>query len=224
MPCVPSLAPYCAPCPAAVHHSHRLQPCWLHDERATPTRDVPAVSQVRHHHSGGRPVLLPAGESGEGNETRKGGGLYRDTRQPGPSANPVDWRPCVSRLVAHTQFAADRVPSLFSMDVDGRVLRFDSMSKILCPGRCPHALPVVCLWPVTSQNRLPLLLVPTLAGLRIGFVTGPPGLVSRINLNAQSTCLHTSGLSQAMVLAFFQHYVRGSPCLGLRCCPTTRSA
>lgn len=39
-------------------------------------------------------------------------------------------------------------------------------------------------------------------------MTGPPGLVSRINLNSQSTCLHTSGLSQAMVLAFFEHYVR----------------
>ena len=112
------------------------------------------------------------------------------------------------------------------MDVDGRVLRFDSMSKILCPGGCPHALAVVCVYgSVTSQSRVPLwLLLPTLAGLRIGFVTGPPGLVSRINLNAQSTCLHTSGLSQAMVLAFFQHYVRGRPCLGLRCCPTPRSS
>ncbi|KAI8843096.1 pyridoxal phosphate-dependent transferase, partial [Chytridium lagenaria] len=56
----------------------------------------------------------------------------------------------------------------YLMDVDGRVLRFDSFSKILS------------------------------AGVRLGWVTGPPN-VERIVLHAQSTLLHTSGMSQMIV-------------------------
>lgn len=53
----------------------------------------------------------------------------------------------------YLQFQSPRVPSYFSLDTDGRVLRFDSMSKILS------------------------------SGLRIGWVTGPPALVERIDLH-----------------------------------------
>jgi DNA-binding transcriptional MocR family regulator len=52
----------------------------------------------------------------------------------------------------YLQFTS-RVPSYFSMDQDARVLRFDSMSKVLS------------------------------SGLRIGWVTGPAELVRRIDLH-----------------------------------------
>ena len=49
----------------------------------------------------------------------------------------------------------DKIPSYLSMDVDGRVLRFDSMSKILS------------------------------SGLRVGWATGPTELVNVLNLITQ---------------------------------------
>jgi kynurenine/2-aminoadipate aminotransferase len=47
----------------------------------------------------------------------------------------------------------EKIPSYFSMDVDGRVLRFDSLSKILS------------------------------AGARLGWVSGPKALIDRIVLH-----------------------------------------
>lgn len=58
--------------------------------------------------------------------------------------------------------------SYFSMDTQGRVLRFDSISKILS------------------------------SGLRIGWASGPKSLIERIGLHAQSTNLHVSGVSQSI--------------------------
>jgi kynurenine/2-aminoadipate aminotransferase len=49
----------------------------------------------------------------------------------------------------------DKIPSYLSMDVDGRVLRFDSFSKILS------------------------------SGLRVGWATGPPELINVMNLVTQ---------------------------------------
>lgn len=64
----------------------------------------------------------------------------------------------------------DREPwdnaSFLSMDTEGLVLRFDSLSKVLS------------------------------SGLRIGWCTGPSELINRINLHMQATELHTSNLSQ----------------------------
>ena len=54
-----------------------------------------------------------------------------------------------------------------------RVLRFDSFSKVIS------------------------------AGLRVGWVTGPPSLIDRLELHTQSTLLHPSGLSQAVVAKLF---------------------
>ncbi|KAG1043636.1 hypothetical protein G6F46_011219 [Rhizopus delemar] len=68
----------------------------------------------------------------------------------------------------YLQFQSPRVPSYFSLDTDGRVLRFDSMSKILS------------------------------SGLRIGWVTGPPALVERIDLHTMVTNLQPSGIPQLM--------------------------
>jgi len=48
-----------------------------------------------------------------------------------------------------------RIPSFLSLDTDGRVLRFDSFSKIVS------------------------------SGLRLGFATGPAPLVERLNLHMQ---------------------------------------
>eukprot|EP00475_Leptophrys_vorax_P009916 TRINITY_DN16609_c0_g2_i2.p1 TRINITY_DN16609_c0_g2~~TRINITY_DN16609_c0_g2_i2.p1 ORF type:complete len:317 (-),score=55.73 TRINITY_DN16609_c0_g2_i2:377-1327(-) len=53
--------------------------------------------------------------------------------------------------------------SFLSIDVDGRVLRFDSFSKVLS------------------------------SGMRIGWVSGPPALVNCINLHMQGSVLHSSG-------------------------------
>ena len=60
-------------------------------------------------------------------------------------------------------------PSFLSLDVDGRVIRFDSFSKILS------------------------------SGLRLGFVTGPKPLLRHLMLHMQASVLHTSSLSQVMV-------------------------
>lgn len=76
----------------------------------------------------------------------------------------------------YLQYGAERTPSLFSMDTDGRVIRCDSFSKILS------------------------------AGIRIGTVSGPDAIVNRLALHNQASILHTSGLSQMAVLALFRHW------------------
>jgi len=67
------------------------------------------------------------------------------------------------------QEAAKRPPSFFSMDTEGRVIRFDSFSKILS------------------------------SGIRLGFVTGPKPIVDRVMLHMQVSVLHASSLSQVLV-------------------------
>ncbi|KAG0215624.1 pyridoxal phosphate-dependent transferase [Mortierella sp. GBAus27b] len=62
----------------------------------------------------------------------------------------------------------DKVPSYFSMDVDGRVLRFDSMSKILS------------------------------SGLRVGWATGPTELINVMNMVTMTSNLQPSSVSQAI--------------------------
>ena len=68
------------------------------------------------------------------------------------------------------------IPSYFSMDTDGRVLRFDSFSKILS------------------------------AGARLGWVSGPGPLVERIVLHSMTTNLQPSGLSQAILLTILTQW------------------
>ncbi|KAI9288737.1 pyridoxal phosphate-dependent transferase [Umbelopsis sp. AD052] len=74
------------------------------------------------------------------------------------------------------QFCNPRVPSFYSMDVDGRVLRFDSLSKILS------------------------------AGLRLGWVTGPKELVDRIIMHTMVTNLQASGVPQAMAATLLNQW------------------
>ncbi|XP_053716611.1 kynurenine/alpha-aminoadipate aminotransferase, mitochondrial isoform X2 [Synchiropus splendidus] len=67
------------------------------------------------------------------------------------------------------QFHKPWAPTFLSMDVDGRIIRTDSFSKILS------------------------------SGLRIGFVTGPKPLVDRVVLHIQASTMHTSTFTQLMV-------------------------
>uniref|UniRef100_A0A3Q2R0R1 Kynurenine/alpha-aminoadipate aminotransferase, mitochondrial n=1 Tax=Fundulus heteroclitus TaxID=8078 RepID=A0A3Q2R0R1_FUNHE len=67
------------------------------------------------------------------------------------------------------QFEKPWAPTFLSMDVDGRIIRTDSFSKILS------------------------------SGLRIGFVTGPKPLIDRIVLHIQASTMHTSTFTQLMV-------------------------
>jgi kynurenine/2-aminoadipate aminotransferase len=73
------------------------------------------------------------------------------------------------------KFQVPNNPTFFSMDTQGRVLRFDSLSKTLS------------------------------SGLRIGWVTGPSALIRQLELHQQATALHNSGLSQALTAKFLTH-------------------
>uniref|UniRef100_A0A4W4GDY3 Aminotransferase class I/classII large domain-containing protein n=1 Tax=Electrophorus electricus TaxID=8005 RepID=A0A4W4GDY3_ELEEL len=64
------------------------------------------------------------------------------------------------------QFQKPWAPTFLSIDVDGRVIRTDSISKILS------------------------------SGLRVGFVTGPKPLVDRVVLHIQASTMHTSTFTQ----------------------------
>jgi kynurenine/2-aminoadipate aminotransferase len=69
---------------------------------------------------------------------------------------------------------SENVKSLFSMDTDGRVVRFDSLSKVVS------------------------------SGLRIGYATGPSPLIYQLELVQQASSLHTSGIAQAIVLQLLE--------------------
>lgn len=69
----------------------------------------------------------------------------------------------------------EAVKSLFSMDTDGRVVRFDSLSKVVS------------------------------SGLRIGYATGPSPLIYQLELVQQASSLHTSGVAQAIVLQLLEN-------------------
>lgn len=69
-------------------------------------------------------------------------------------------------------FSEEPVKSFLSLDTEGRVLRFDSLSKVLS------------------------------SGMRVGWVTGPKPLIQNIELHVQSSYLHSSTLSQVSVKLF----------------------
>lgn len=66
--------------------------------------------------------------------------------------------------------------SFLSLDTDGRVIRFDSLSKVLFPG------------------------------LRLGFATGPKPLMYRLVLHMQSASLCPSGLTQVTAFALLRQW------------------
>ncbi|KAM9607223.1 kynurenine/alpha-aminoadipate aminotransferase, mitochondrial-like [Trichechus inunguis] len=67
------------------------------------------------------------------------------------------------------QFSKSWAPTFLSMDVDGRVIRADSFSKVLS------------------------------SGLRIGFLTGPKPFIERVVLHTQVSTLHPSTFTQLLV-------------------------
>ncbi|NXJ93133.1 AADAT protein, partial [Corythaixoides concolor] len=74
------------------------------------------------------------------------------------------------------QFGKPWAPTFLSMDVDGRVIRTDSFSKILS------------------------------SGLRIGFLTGPKPLIDRVILHIQVSTMHTSTFTQIMISQLLQQW------------------
>ncbi|XP_052255800.1 kynurenine/alpha-aminoadipate aminotransferase, mitochondrial-like [Dreissena polymorpha] len=76
----------------------------------------------------------------------------------------------------YLQFNEPYVPSMLSMDVDGRVVRFDSFSKLIS------------------------------SGMRLGTVTGPKIILERISLHMQASVMHASSLSQMLLLQVLSHW------------------
>jgi len=76
------------------------------------------------------------------------------------------------------RFEGEELKSFFSMDTDGRVLRLDSLSKVVS------------------------------SGFRIGWVTGPKFLVERIQIDQQSNELHSSGISQVAAYTLLSKWGR----------------
>ena len=68
------------------------------------------------------------------------------------------------------------VPSFLEMDTHGRVLRFDSLSKIIS------------------------------SGMRFGWITGPNDLLERIDLHTQAANLHPSALTQSIVALLLENW------------------
>lgn len=68
------------------------------------------------------------------------------------------------------------LPSFLSMDVEGRVIRLDSFSKVLA------------------------------AGIRIGFCTAPPPVVVKIEQHIQMSILHANSFSQVAILALLRSW------------------
>ncbi|XP_044081046.1 kynurenine/alpha-aminoadipate aminotransferase, mitochondrial isoform X3 [Neovison vison] len=67
------------------------------------------------------------------------------------------------------QFSKPRAPTFLSMDIDGRVIRTDSFSKVLS------------------------------SGLRIGFITGPKPLIERVVFHTQVSTMHPSTFTQLLI-------------------------
>jgi len=80
------------------------------------------------------------------------------------------------RLLPYKGETREELNSYFSMDVERRVMRYDSLSKIVS------------------------------SGIRVGWVTGPSPLLETLQLTQQVTTLHTSGISQAIVISLLKHW------------------
>eukprot|EP01035_Chromulina_nebulosa_P020793 gene20793-26957_t len=66
--------------------------------------------------------------------------------------------------------------SFLSLDTDGRVIRFDTVSKFIAPG------------------------------MRLGWITGPPDFIDKFLLLQEMTCQFPSGVSQSILLGLFNQW------------------
>ncbi|XP_048758464.1 kynurenine/alpha-aminoadipate aminotransferase, mitochondrial-like isoform X1 [Ostrea edulis] len=76
----------------------------------------------------------------------------------------------------YLQFRKPYVPSFLSLDVDGRVVRCDSFSKLIS------------------------------SGMRLGFVTGPRPLLERLELHMQCSVMHASGIAQMILFKVLENW------------------
>ncbi|GAB1606308.1 kynurenine/alpha-aminoadipate aminotransferase, mitochondrial-like isoform X1 [Argonauta hians] len=76
----------------------------------------------------------------------------------------------------YLQFSKDYIPSFLSLDVDGRVIRGDSFSKLIS------------------------------SGLRCGFLTGPTFVIDRVILHMQTSLVHISGLTQFLIYKILEEW------------------
>ncbi|XP_060632173.2 kynurenine/alpha-aminoadipate aminotransferase, mitochondrial-like [Anolis sagrei] len=74
------------------------------------------------------------------------------------------------------QYEKTKAPSFLSMDVDGRVIRGDTFSKIIS------------------------------SGLRIGFLTGPEPLIDRIVRHIEASTMQTSTFTQVLLVQLFKKW------------------
>jgi aromatic amino acid aminotransferase I len=80
------------------------------------------------------------------------------------------------RPLSNNSKESELIPSYLSLDVDGRVLRLDSLSKVLAPGA------------------------------RVGWVTASEQVIEKfIRLN-ESSCQHPSGFSQVIIYKLLNHH------------------
>ena len=74
------------------------------------------------------------------------------------------------------RFAGEDLPTLKSLDTEGRVIYCGSFSKILSPG------------------------------MRLGYVIGPPKLLEKVEMLKQVNDVHTPMLTQMMCVQFMKKY------------------
>jgi len=77
--------------------------------------------------------------------------------------------PDVPPPASHEEFIQALIPSLLSMDVDGRVMRMDSFSKVIAPGA------------------------------RVGWITASEQMIERLNRHTEVSTQHPSGISQIVL-------------------------
>jgi DNA-binding transcriptional MocR family regulator len=65
---------------------------------------------------------------------------------------------------------------MLSLDVDGRVIRIDTVAKIICPG------------------------------IRVGWITGPPDFITKYVLLQSQCAQFPSSISQSVLLGLVKHW------------------
>lgn len=80
------------------------------------------------------------------------------------------------KAFTNEQFVKELIPSFLSMDVDGRVIRMDSLSKVVAPGS------------------------------RVGWFTAQPLFIERGLRAAETATQSASGISQGILYAMFKHW------------------
>ncbi|XP_046652485.1 kynurenine/alpha-aminoadipate aminotransferase, mitochondrial-like [Daphnia pulicaria] len=130
-----------------------LETNWKSEDAQSPTSDIPKVLYVNPAGANPTGVSIPLDRRQE---------IYQ-------IAKDYDLIILEDDPYYFLQFDKKRTPSFLSIDTDGRVVRFDSLSKVLS------------------------------SGIRLGYVTGPRPLMERILYHMQVSVIHASSMSQVLV-------------------------